>query len=65
VSRSTDFEHEYRLVMPSRGNQAHPRERARFPEFIRNIELIGAVTDITERKTTEGSNRRLVDAGIL
>src|SRR5207253_6281605 len=28
-------------------------------------EFIGAVTDITERKTTEDKVRRLVDAGIL
>src|SRR5229473_2937241 len=30
-----------------------------------NIEFIGAVTDITERKTTEDKIRRLVEAGIL
>ena len=35
VSRSTDFEHEYRLVMPSGANQAHPRESARSSRFIR------------------------------
>src|SRR5580765_6503671 len=29
------------------------------------IEFIGAVTDITERKTTEDRIRRLVEAGIL
>jgi PAS domain S-box-containing protein len=30
-----------------------------------NIELVGAVTDITERKITEDKIRRLVDANIL
>src|SRR5258708_38365007 len=29
------------------------------------VEFIGAVTDITERKTTEDKIRRLVEAGIL
>src|SRR5580704_1479055 len=65
VSRSTDFEHEYRLVMPT-GPIKHIHVRARaLADSSGNIEVIGAVTDITERKTTEGKIRRLVDAGIL
>jgi PAS domain S-box-containing protein len=65
VSRSTDFEHEYRLVMPS-GAIKHIRVRAHaVPDSSANIEVIGAVTDITERKTAEDKIRRLVDAGIL
>ena len=65
VSRSTDFEHEYRLVMPG-GAIKHIRVRAHaLPDSSGNIEVIGAVTDITERKNSEDKIRRLVDAGIL
>ena len=65
VSRDTDFEHEYRLVMPG-GAIKHIRVRAHaLPDSCGNIEVIGAVTDITERKTAEDNIRRLVDAGIL
>src|SRR6266700_2937256 len=65
VSRSTDFEHEYRLVMPSGAiKPIHVRAHA-LPDSSGNIEVVGAVTDITERKTTEGKIQRLVDAGIL
>src|SRR6202166_3085332 len=65
VSRSTDFEHEYRLVMPS-GAIKHIHVKAHaLPDSSGNIEVVGAVTDITERKTTEGKIQRLVDAGIL
>src|SRR5260221_10439505 len=65
VSRSTDFEHEYRLVMPSGAiKQIHVRAHA-LPDSSGNIEVVGAVTDITERKTTEGKIQRLLDAGIL
>ncbi len=53
VSRSTDFEHEYRLVMPS-GAIKHIHVRAHaLPDSSGNIEVVGAVTDITERKTAE------------
>ena len=65
VSRRTDFEHEYRLVMPS-GAIKHIRVRAHaLPDSSGNIEVIGAVTDITERKNSEDKIRRLVEAGIL
>src|SRR3954453_4642120 len=65
VSSSTDFEHQYRLVMPS-GAIKHIRVRAHaLPDSSGNIEVIGAVTDITERETAEDNIRRLVDAGIL
>jgi PAS domain S-box-containing protein len=53
VSPSTDFEHEYRLVMPSGAlKHIHVRGRSLF-DSSGNIEVVGAVTDITERKTTE------------
>src|SRR5229473_6388001 len=53
VSRSADFEHEYRLVMPS-GAIKHIHVRAHaLPDSSGNIEVVGAVTDITKRKTTE------------
>jgi len=65
VSRITDFEHEYRLVMPS-GAIKHIHVRAHaLPDLSGNIEVVGAVTDITERKTTEEMVRRLIEAGIL
>src|SRR5882724_1956365 len=65
VSRSTDFEHEYRLVMPS-GAIKHIRVRAHaVPDSCGDVEVVGAVTDITERKTAEDKIRRLVDAGIF
>src|SRR5579862_3439641 len=65
VSRSTDFEHEYRLVMP-RGAIKHIHVRAHaLSDSSGNIEVIGAVTDITERKTAEDKIRRLVEAGIF
>jgi PAS domain S-box-containing protein len=48
-----DFEHEYRLVMPS-GAIKHIHVRARaLHDSSDNIEFVGAVTDITERKTAE------------
>ena len=53
VSVRTDFEHEYRLVMPSGAlKHVHVRGRA-LPDSDGNIEVVGAVTDITERKITE------------
>src|SRR3989441_3182927 len=53
VSGSPDFEHEHRLVMPS-GAIKHIHVRAHaLPDSSGNIEVIGAVTDITERKTAE------------
>jgi PAS domain S-box-containing protein len=53
VSRSADFEHEYRLVAPS-GAVKHIHVRAHaLPDSSGNIEVVGAVTDITERKTAE------------
>src|SRR5258706_243565 len=53
VSRSTDFEHEYRLIMPS-GAIKHIHVRAHaLLDSSGNIEVVGAVTHITKRKTTE------------
>jgi PAS domain S-box-containing protein len=59
VSKSgTDFEHEYRLVMPS-GTIKHLHVRAHaLHDSSGNTEFIGAVTDITERKTAEEAFRR-------
>jgi formate hydrogenlyase transcriptional activator len=65
ASRSTDFEHEYRLVIPS-GAVKHIHVRAHaLPDSSGNIEIVGALTDITERKTNEDKIRRLVEANIL
>jgi len=65
VSGSTDFEPEYRLVMPSGAiKHIHVRGHA-LPDSSGNIEVVGAVTDITERKTAEDKIRRVVEAGIL
>jgi PAS domain S-box-containing protein len=65
VSRSTDFENEYRLVMPS-GAIKHIQVRGHsFTDSSGDIEVVGAVTDITERKTAEDKIRCLVEAGIL
>jgi len=54
VSKSgTDFEHESRLVMPS-GAIRHLHVRAHaLHDSSGKIEFVGAVTDITKRKTTE------------
>ncbi len=53
VSPSTDFKHEYRLVMPGGAiKHIHVRGLA-LPDSSGNIEVVGAVTDITERKTAE------------
>jgi formate hydrogenlyase transcriptional activator len=49
----TDFEHEYRLVMPS-GAIKHLHVRAHaLHDSSGNIEFVGAVTDITERRAAE------------
>jgi formate hydrogenlyase transcriptional activator len=61
----TDFEHEYRLLLPGgRVKYVHTIARA-VQSASGDREFIGAVTDITERKTTEDKIRRLVEAGIL
>jgi PAS domain S-box-containing protein len=60
-----DFEHEYRLLLPDgRVKHVHAIAHALLGAF-GDREFIGAVTDITERKTTEDKIRRLVDANIL
>jgi formate hydrogenlyase transcriptional activator len=49
----TDFEHEYRLVMPS-GAIKHLHVRAHaLHDSSGSVEFIGAVTDITERRAAE------------
>jgi PAS domain S-box-containing protein len=60
-----DFEHEYRLLMAD-GRVKHVHAIA---HAVQNAsgdrEFIGAMTDITERKTAEDKIRRLVDTNIL
>src|SRR5713226_9620848 len=62
---ATDFEHAYRLLLPD-GRVKHVHAIA---HAVQNAsgdrEFVGAVSDITERKTTEDKIQRLVDAGIL
>jgi formate hydrogenlyase transcriptional activator len=53
ATSGTDFEHEHRLVVPS-GAIKHVRVRAHaLHDSSGDIEFIGAVTDITERRTAE------------
>ena len=54
VSKSgTDFEHEYRLTMPS-GVMKHVHVRAQaLRDLSGNIELVGAVTDVSEQRHAE------------
>jgi PAS domain S-box-containing protein len=60
-----DFEHAYRLLMPD-GRVKHVHAIAQVLENPSgNREFVGAVTDVTERKTAEDKIRRLVEAGIL
>jgi PAS domain S-box-containing protein len=50
---SSDFEHAYRLLMPTGAiKHIHVRAQSQYGGS-GNIEFIGAVTDITERKATE------------
>jgi PAS domain S-box-containing protein len=60
-----EFEHAYRLLLPD-GRIKHVHAIAHAVQNSSgNREFIGAVTDITERKTTEDKVRRLVEAGIM
>jgi PAS domain S-box-containing protein len=53
-----DFEHEYRLLMPDGSvKHVHARARARDNEA-GNLEIVGAVTDITTAKQAERQLRR-------
>jgi PAS domain S-box-containing protein len=61
----TGFEREYRLLLADgRIKYVHAIAHA-VQNASGNREFVGAVTDITERKTTEDKIRRLVDANIL
>ena len=61
----SDFEHEYRLLMAD-GRVKHVHAIARAVQNASgDREFVGAVTDITERKTAEDKIRHLIDAGIL
>jgi PAS domain S-box-containing protein len=65
VAGARDFEHAYRLLLPD-GQVKHVHAIAHvLQDASGNHEFVGAVTDITERKTTEDKVRRLVEAGIL
>jgi PAS domain S-box-containing protein len=59
-----DCDVECRLLLPDESVK-HVCIVARASKTESGIEFIGAVTDVTERKTTEAKIRRLVDAGIL
>jgi formate hydrogenlyase transcriptional activator len=60
-----EFEHAYRLLLPDgRIKHVHAIAHAVLNES-GNREFVGAVTDITERKTTEDKVRRLIEAGTL
>jgi len=62
---ATDFDHAYRLLLPD-GRVKHVHAIAHvLQDASGNGEFVGAVSDITARKTTEAKIRRLVDAGIL
>jgi PAS domain S-box-containing protein len=55
---ATDFEHAYRLLLPD-GRVKHVHAIARvLQDASGNREFVGAVTDITERKTAEEALRR-------
>ena len=65
LQTGADFEHEYRLLLPD-GRVKHVQAiHRRVQNASGDREFIGAVTDITERKTAEDKIRRLVEAGIL
>jgi formate hydrogenlyase transcriptional activator len=65
LAGATDFEHAYRLLLPH-GQVKHVHALAHvLADAFGNREFVGAVTDITERKTSEEKVRRLVEAGIL
>jgi len=60
-----EFEHAYRLLLPD-GRVKHVHALAHvLRDAAGNREFVGAVTDVTERKTAEDKIRRLVEAGIL
>jgi PAS domain S-box-containing protein len=62
---ATDFQHTYRLLL-SNGRVKHVHAIAHaLQDASDSREFVGAVSDITERKTNEDKIRRLVDAGIL
>jgi PAS domain S-box-containing protein len=65
LTGAADFEHAYRLLLPD-GRVKHVHAIAHtLQDEPRNREFVGAVTDITERKTSEERVRRLIEAGIL
>jgi PAS domain S-box-containing protein len=60
-----EFEHAYRLQLPD-GRVKHVHALAHvLRDASGSREFVGAVTDVTERKTAEDKIRRLVEAGIL
>ena len=65
LQTGADFEHEYRLLLPDGRVKYVQAIHHRVQNASGDREFIGAVTDITERKTAEAKIRRLVEAGIL
>jgi PAS domain S-box-containing protein len=60
-----EFEHAYRLLLPD-GRIKHVHAIAHAVQNASGSrEFVGAVTDITERKTTEDKVQRLIEAGTL
>ena len=65
LAGATNFEHSYRLLLPDgRVKHVHAIAHA-LQDAPGNREFVGALTDITDRKTAEEKIRRLVDANIL
>jgi PAS domain S-box-containing protein len=65
LRKGSGFDFEHRLQMPD-GSVKHVRVTARpAKDNAGDVEFVGAVTDVTERKTNEERVRRLVEAGIL
>jgi PAS domain S-box-containing protein len=65
LQTGADFEHEFRLLLPDGRVKYVQALHHRVQNASGDREFIGAVTDITERKTAEDKIRRVVDAGIL
>ncbi len=65
LQTGADFEHAFRLLLPDGRVKYVQAIHHRVQNASGNREFIGAVTDITERKTSEDKIRRLVETDIL